>query len=387
MQHQVSIVVAIVLAAIGSMAQSLDLTIRSQQNTGISTGPAAVAPGGTLPLVIHGFTTADIGALRYDVVMPGADWTLLTRSYAALDWDTEDDDQSVPPEGINDISISQNLHAGDSDLYDFSFDTSVLASQLSYTGDFMTETVTLQMPPTLSEGIHSISLRNVAAQDENGLGLPLTISTISLTVQVVRGSSSATVGAQLRELLVDQTISICSPFDDGLNTAHAQGISPQLARDGADGDWWHVWTGTHFNRYSQSGNGWLIDGTNTSLPTTRLNGDTGAGYMLTAKTAPQSKVLAGAVLADATVSRTVPAESWQMLGTPYPEQRLLAAAFSSGPTEGDRVRLWNFSAQDWEEITFVAGAWSVPSQPVPVGEALLFYNSSASAKTLVFSHP
>jgi hypothetical protein len=198
-----------------------------------------------------------------------------------------------------------------------------------------------------------------------------------------------TVGAVRIVVAPGDSEPVANPFVDPLAVFAADGLAERLAGDGSDGDWLHIWTGTHFNLYGYNSGQWRIHSNSQQIPATRLLGGTGAGYLITRKAAGSDTIVfSGALPTAASIPIALTGNTWQAIACPYPAATPLSQPWA-GASNGDRLRLWDAATNSWTEYTRSAGAWTGPnaeSAEIPIAATFLYFNAG-SAKTISFSRP
>lgn len=210
-----------------------------------------------------------------------------------------------------------------------------------------------------------------------------------LAATVAADTLTPTVGAVRITVAAGDTEPAANPFVDPLAVFASDGLAERLAGDGSDGDWLHIWTGTHFNLYEYSSGQWRIHSTALAIPAARLLGGTAAGYLVTRKAAGTNTIVfSGALPSAASTTVPVAANAWHALAYPYPAKAALDLPWT-GAVDGDRLRVWDAASNNWTEYSRTAGAWTGPnaeSASIPIGATFLYFNSS-SAKSLSFAKP
>jgi hypothetical protein len=198
-----------------------------------------------------------------------------------------------------------------------------------------------------------------------------------------------TVGAVRIVVSPGESEPAANPFVDPVAIFASGGLAERLAGDDSDGDWLHIWTGTHFNLYERSGGQWRIHSTSVQIPAARLLGGTGAGHLVTRKAANANVIVfSGDLPSAASTALPMGPNAWHALAHPYPADLPLTAAWS-GAADGDRLRLWDSANQVWVEYLRAGGAWAGPnanSASIPIGATFLYHNAG-TAKSLSFARP
>ena len=198
-----------------------------------------------------------------------------------------------------------------------------------------------------------------------------------------------TVGAVSITVAQDQSEPAANPFVDPLAVFAAAGLAERLAGDDSDGDWLHIWTGTHFNRYERSAGQWRIHSTAVQVPVARLLGGVGAGYLVTRKAATTNRIVfSGDLPTAATTPLSLSAGAWHALAHPYPAALPLTSTWT-GASDGDLLRLWDSGTQTWIEYSRAGGVWTGPnanSASIAIGATFLYFNAGG-AKSLTFGRP
>jgi len=214
---------------------------------------------------------------------------------------------------------------------------------------------------------------------------------VRLAGSLAADTVSNTVGVLRVTAAQDVTVAVARPFGGDQGVFDEDGLAQQLAGDGANSDRLHVWTGRHFNSYALSGGAWRILGTTTDVPAERLSGAAGAGFMVTRKASGQTEVLVfGDRPEDAVIDVTVPAASWALIGHPYPADMLLGTLTAAGAGNGDQVKIWDETNQEWSAHVKGTEGWSGAggdSAVIAAGRSFLFYNASTESRSLSFQRP
>lgn len=372
------------LAAASAVASSFSLHVCSEQAEGASSGPFFVQPGTALRIGIYAETSLEIGGLKYELQMPTDNWVLQQRSYSAYGWDWENDDNSIPTEDATDVVVSAALYPfGAADAFDFALDTSVESTQLVQTGAFVVETVVLVVPE-LAPGLYRIAPANVTLRDENGLTLAATIVVQGMTVRVVSGNTlqSSVAGDQRTTLPDQQTRAISNPFLPVSENNAAHELADQLAQFAIDGDFLHVWVGTHFNRYTREQGQWQIYDSDAQVPSERLTTGPAAGYLL--RGSSRAITFAGTVQDQAVAISLIP-ETWSLLANPFPAHLDFQQTDLDGAEDGDQLRSWNVQSQSWTVHSRTGGVWSPQISTISAGIPFLYCKGQGNSEKLTFS--
>lgn len=205
------------------------------------------------------------------------------------------------------------------------------------------------------------------------------------------GPVSNTVGFVRVDMAAPTTVAVADPFVAPDSTTAVTSTAATLAAQAVAGDRLHVWTGSSFNTYAWSGAVWEILGTAVAAPDSRLDGTARAGCLVTRSASGASTlVLRGSVSAAGTTTVTVAAQSWALLGCPYPVDLCLADLVAAGVGAGDAIRVWQVASQSWQVYRREAAAWSTGEGSdvvVPAGTAFLYYNARSTEAVLTFQAP
>jgi hypothetical protein len=205
------------------------------------------------------------------------------------------------------------------------------------------------------------------------------------------GATSNTVGVVRVSLEPGKAVALADAFVP-LPPASAVSLTTRLGAQAVAGDLLHVWTGRSFNTYSWSGAAWLILGTTTAAPETRLSGTAGAGCLLTREaTGNGTAVFSGEVPAAAVETVSLPATGWSLVSCPYPVDLRLPDLTAAGAHAGDQAKLWDVATQTWQTYEYAGGAWSgladAAAAVVPACTAFLYYSAGEGGTALTFRRP